>query len=222
MASEAAAAVWTAAVLRDAVPADWVLANRLVKEEDEDVVEEPLALPAAAEEDDEVEAVAVDADEPLELELSLPPLLAAVLPPPPPEPPPERPPPPRVTDTVMEVESPELLMLTDMPPRRPASCGALSETYRSAAVTPVRRNVCSTSPRVAVTVRSVARGPAGPPVSGCAARLFSHHKPTPPSATTSAASPQAIFRPGPGTLGAGSGPGWTGRGCLSGTGRPPS
>lgn len=220
MASEAVAVVWTAAELRDAVPADWVLANRLVKAEDEDEAEELLALLAEVEADDEVEAVAVDADEPLELSLP-PPLAAALLPLV--DDPLDRPPPPlRVTETVMEVESPALLMLTDMPCLWPDSCGAFSETYRSAAVTPVRRKVRSTSPRVAVTVRTVARGPAGPPVSGCTLLLFSHHRPTPPSATTSAASPQAIFRPGPGTLGAGSGPGWTGRGCLSGAGRPPS
>lgn len=219
MASETTGAVLTAAVLRDAVPADWVLENRLVREPEVEELEESLPEPVPVDVE-AVEAAAVDVVALLELELSPPPLLVEL---PPPEPPPERPPPPaRVTETVMEAESPELLMLTDMPPRRPASCGAFSETYRSAAVTPVRRNVRSTSPRVAVTVRTVARGPAGPPVSGCTLLLFSHHRPTPPSATTSAASPQAIFRPGPGTLGAGSGPGWTGRGCLSGAGRPPS
>jgi hypothetical protein len=227
-ACEALAVLLTAAELRDAVPTDLLLENRLVKPlegeepEEEDELEESLPEPVPV----DVEAVeAVAVDEPPEPELPLPPPPPLELPPPP-EPPPERPPPPppppRPTETVMEAESPELLMLTDMPPRRPLSRGAFSETYRSAAVTPVRRNVRSTPPWVAVTVRSVARGPAGPPVSGCAARFFSHHSPTPPSATISAASPQAIFRPGPGTLGAGSGPGWTGRGCLSGAGRPPS
>ncbi len=138
MASEAVVVVLTAAALRDAVPDDWVLLNRLVKGPDEEELEEPLPEPVPVDAE-EVEAVAVDVAAPPELELSLPPPLAAV------PPPLERPPPPlRVTETVMEVESPELLMLTDMPPRRPASCGAFSEAYRSAAVTPVRRMVLST------------------------------------------------------------------------------
>jgi hypothetical protein len=219
-ACEPLAVLLTAAELREAEPADWALLNRLVMEREEEELEELLPEPVPVDADELGAAAAVA---PPELELPPPLLLAAALPPPS-EPPPERlpPPPPRPTETVMEVESPELLMLTDMPPRRPLSRGAFSETYRSAAVTPVRRNVRSTPPRVAVTVRSVARGPAGPPVSGCAARFFSHHRPTPPSANTSAARPQAIFRAGLRTPGAGSGPGGTGRGRLSGAGRPPS
>lgn len=157
MACEDEALLWTTDELRDAVPTLFVLASRPVRppeEEDELALLEDEAL-------DDPE-LAVDADELVELELSLPPppLLAAELPPPPPPPPPDRPPPPpRETVTVTEPESPELLMLTDMPPRRPASCGALSEAYRSAAVTPVRRKVRSMLALVAVTVRRVATGP---------------------------------------------------------------
>ncbi len=213
-ASEVLAVLLAAAELRDAVPADWVLLKRLVKGPDEEELEEPLPEPVPVDAE-EVEAVAVDVAASPELELPPPPLLAAV------PPPLELPPPPsRLTETVMEDVSPELFMLTDKPCRRPASRGAFSETYRSAAVTPVRRMVFSTPPWAAVTVRTVARGPCGPPVSGCAALFFSHHRPKPPSANTNAARPQAIFRAGPRTSGAGSGPGGTGRGCLSGTGRP--
>lgn len=209
---ELLAELLTADELRDAVPTDLVPANRLIVAPDEEALPPLLAPPACAVESEELLAVAMDVEAPPELELSPPPDAAL--------PPPERPPPPRLTETVMEVESPELLILTDMPPRRPASRGAVSETYCSAAVTPVRRNVRSTPPRVAVTVRSVATGPCGPPVSGCAARFFSHHKPSPPSVTTRAKIPQAIRREGLRTLGAGSGPGCAGRGCLSGAGRP--
>ena len=202
----------TADELRDAVPTDFVPANRLIPELEEEELEPPFAC---EEESEEPPAAAVDVEEPPEPELS----------PPPPPPadallPPERPPPPRLTETVMAVESPELLKLTDKPCRCPPIWGAVSETYRSAAVTPVSRNVRSTPPRVAVTVRSVATGPCGPPVSGCAARFFSHHKPSPPSATRSANMPQAIRREGLRTPGLGSGPGSAGRGCLSGAGRP--
>jgi hypothetical protein len=78
----------------------------------------------AEEEDrDELEDAPVVADEVPELDVSLlpadEPLLDALL---------DRPPPPlRVTDTVMEVPPPEVSMLTDMPPRRPANCGAFKE-----------------------------------------------------------------------------------------------
>lgn len=207
-------ALFTADELRDAVPTDLVPANRLIAEPDEEPPEAPLAPPVVADESgDPLEAT--ELEDPPEPELSplLPPLDA-------PLPPPERPPPPRLTETVIEDESPELSILTDMPPLRPASRGAVSDTYRSAAVTPVRRNVRSTPPCVAVTVRSVATGPCGPPVSGCAARFFSHHSPRPPSVTKSANMPQAIRREGLRTLGLGSGPGSAGRGCLSGAGRP--
>jgi hypothetical protein len=143
MASEALAVVLTAAELRDAVPTDWVLESRLLIARDEEELDVLPAELEAVEVEVEVDAVAV---EPLELELSLLPPLAEALPPPPLDEPLERPPPLRVTETVMEVESPELLMLTDIPCRCPAICGAFNETYRSAAVTPVRRNVRSTRP----------------------------------------------------------------------------
>jgi len=96
-----------------------VLENRLVSPLEEELEEpEELLAPLVDVVEDAVEAAAVEEDEPPELELSLPPLLGA-LPPPPPPPPPERPPPPppplRPTETVMEAESAEPLMLTDIP-----------------------------------------------------------------------------------------------------------
>ncbi len=222
MAAEPDDALLLAAELRDAVPTLLTLAKRFVRvREEEELLEDELLLDEETAEADDADDV--DAVELPELELSPPPVLAAPPPEPPLDEPEDRPPPappPRVTDTVIDVESPELLILTDMPPRRPANRGALSETYRSAAVAPVRRRVRSTPPWVAVTVRSVAMGPCGPPVAGCTARFFNHHKPKPHSTATSANKPHRILREGGGTPGTGSGPGCAGRGCLSGAGRP--
>jgi hypothetical protein len=117
MALEPPAELLTADELRDAVPTDLVPANRFIVEPAE---LDPLLAPLAGEAESEeppAAAVDVDVDEPPELELSPPP------PPPPPPPsdlpPPPRPPPPRLTETVMEVESPVLLKPTDKSCRCP-------------------------------------------------------------------------------------------------------
>ena len=44
-------------------------------------------------------------------------------------------------------------------PRPPRSCGAKSAAYRSAAMTPDRRTVRSTSPNCAITVGTTVRSP---------------------------------------------------------------
>ncbi len=85
----------------------------------------PVEEDADAEEEDgdELEDAPVAADGVPELDVALlpadEPLLDELLDRPPP--------PPRLTATVMDVPPPEVSMLTDMPPRRPANCGAFKE-----------------------------------------------------------------------------------------------
>ena len=148
----------------------------------------------------------------------------AVDPPPPPRgaPPPDEPPPLGEPPPPCERVPPPCMAMA-RPPRPPLSCGAISDTYLSAAVTPVSRTVRSKPPVDTVAVRKIEPPGPEPVVSVLSALEARRRQPAKPKTANKIAVTKGIM---PRPLGRGSadgtacGTGWLAGGVGNGAGKP--